>query len=225
MRNFTAGWRALLLPLLLALSLSACSRPATEKPAAALPVATAAPTATAKAFVKLAIEDARKFEANPRDPSQPSTKNAANIGNKVATARVMGRLRSIYGGAGDDLVLPEGKTAASLVRVAAQKALTEKGYAVVDESAPQFATALPLRIDIAECWLWYSPGFIRKSLEFRAAVVMNGDALIAPATTAQSYTSAESLDVSPNRWLYVAEQGLDLLSAEIKARLKPAVEQ
>ncbi len=106
--------------------------------------------ATAHAFVKLTVRDARHFEAAPRDPSVPSLKDSADIANPTITARAVARQRDHFGLANGDVALPADKTVAEMVQADAQKALQDKGYTVVDMAAPQYASARPLDIEIDE---------------------------------------------------------------------------
>ncbi|HEX3973705.1 MAG TPA: hypothetical protein VHX19_20390 [Stellaceae bacterium] len=209
------------MPILLAVSLSACAVGRSEIEINA-PVS--APPANARAFAKIvAVDDLRQFAAAPRDPSIPSLASAADINNKAITGRAVARKRGGMGMALGDIVLPEGKTVAGLVRAAAQKALQEKGYAVVDEASPQYANARPLRIAISDFWSWLSPGFASLSTEFKATLLLNGDALVGPGTvTVNGYVRKENFVVTESVWTKIIQEGTDELSNEIAAKIKPA---
>jgi hypothetical protein len=71
------------------------------------------------------VNDKRMFEAAPRIPSTPSLQNAKDITNPAITARAVARKRDGYGAAWGDIILPEGRTVAALVRGATQKAFQE----------------------------------------------------------------------------------------------------
>lgn len=209
------------MPVLLAVSLSACALGRSE--IAITAPASAAP-ANAHAFAKIvAVDDLRHFAEAPRDPSVPSLESAADINNPAITSRAVARKRGGAGMALGDIVLPEGKSVAGLVRAAAQKALQDKGYAVVDEASPHYASAQPLRIAINEFWSWLSPGFASLSVEFKATLQLTGDALVGPGPVAvNGYLRKENFAVTDSVWTELIQQGTDALSNEIAAKLKPA---
>ncbi len=220
MRKTTRLARSLALPILLGLSLSACAlgRDAVD---VKLPVSVATDS---RAFVKIvAVEDNRVFEESPSDAGIPSLKDSDDIHNKKITAQAVARKRNGYGMAMGDIVLDGTTTVADLVRAAAQKALQDKGYAVVNEGAPEYANAAPLSIDIKEFWSWIAPGFISLTMEFKSTVVLSGDRVITPGNgTAISHVKQETAAGFTSVWVNLMQQGVSDLSDQIGAHIKPA---
>jgi hypothetical protein len=212
--------RTLALPLLCAVTLSACALGRSE-------VNVTAPTGAAtngKAFAKIvAVDDNRVFEAAPSDAGTPSLQNASEITNKAITSRAIARKRGGYGQAFGDVVLPEGKTVAGLVRSAAQKALQDKGYTVVDDGAPQYATASPLSIEIVDFWSWVAPGFFNMNTEFKSTLKLTGDALVgADPLPVVVHFKDTPLAVTEGVWADLVQRGVNDVSDKIEQALKPA---
>ena len=170
--------RIVVLPSLIAVALSACaigrSVVDVDPPVSTAPVSGAH-------FVKIvAVNDLRHFEAAPSDAERPRLESSADIDNKAITSHAMARKRGGFGMAIGDVVLPDNKTVADLVRAAAQKALQDKGYTVVGAAAPQYAAAQPLSIDIDALWSWFSPGAFTVTIEFKSKLQLTGDAVVGP---------------------------------------------
>ncbi|HEX7969061.1 MAG TPA: hypothetical protein VF502_12650 [Stellaceae bacterium] len=215
-----ARCRAVALPVFLGLALSACVTGRSVIDVQPL----AGGRGEDKAFAKITeVRDLRKFEPAPREPSLPSLGNAAEIGDPQVTARAIARKRSDLGTAFGDVVLPEGITVAGLVRSAAQKALQDAGYAVVDETSPYYAKALPLALDIDQFWAWSERGGYTIPLEFDSLVTMRGDALVGrDAPPVRGEATGGSAIVLPSSWHDLVERGLADLSDRMKERIKPA---
>ena len=210
--------RALALPLLLLFSLSACALGRDV-------VDITPPTITAtdaKAFAKIvSVEDLRVFEAAPTDAGTPSLQDAKDITDKNITARALARKRGGFGAALGDIVLPEGKTVAGLIRSAAAKALRDKGYAVVDKDAPQYADALPLNIEIKEFWAWFAPGAFSVNLDFQSTLKLSGDALVgANPPPVSNHLHQDALAATDGTWADLIQRGLNDTSDKIKDALK-----
>jgi hypothetical protein len=221
MRHILSGWqaRSVVLPLLFALSLTGCVRHGAEAPAASPPPAS--PTGVGAAFAKiLAVEDNRKFEERPRDPSAPTLNDTADFGNQDRMARAVGRQRDPDGAAGANIFLPANETVARLVRAATEKALRDKGYTLVGEGSPHYGAASSLSVQITQFWIWQTPGELAKSAEFRAAVVVTGDALLEPSTSIESYAAEDSADVDASQWRQIMEAGIGDLGKRLGERLK-----
>ena len=218
MPKTTSLVRVLALPALLALALSAC--------AAGRSVIVVTPPAGAatdgKAFAKIMeVRDLRKFEASPSDAGTPSLGDASEINDKSITSRAVARKRGGFGLALGDVLLPEGQTVSGLVRGAAQKAFQEKGYTVVDETSPQYATALPLSIDIVEFWSWFSPGFFTVRIDFKSTLNITGDSVVGPsAPPVTSHVSNETQAVFESTWTDLVQRGVNDLSEKMKERIK-----
>jgi uncharacterized lipoprotein YajG len=187
--------------------------------AAAKPAAL--PTAAPKVQVAIVrVNDARQFEAAPRSPSTPSLQSAEDLNNPQIRARAVARKRGGFGQALADILLPEGRSVAQLVREAATQALRDKGYGVVDASAAA-GNALPLELEIKQYWAWFTPGFWAIKLEFEAIVAMKGDMLIGDKElTVRTYAIAEAMAATDAQWSRILQQGYDDLVAKMKAALR-----
>jgi hypothetical protein len=213
-------FRTFVLLALIGLALSACAlgRSVVE-------VSPPASSATdSKAFVKIvAVRDLRKFEESPSDAGTPSLQNAADIKDSSITSRAFARKRGGFGAALGDIVLPPGHTVAGLVQGAAQKALVDKGYAVVDSTSPHYATALPLSIDIVEFWEWFSPGAFSVRIDFKSTLNMTGDALVGPnMPPVTSHIDHEGMAAFESDYIDLVQRGVDDLSMKIEERINPA---
>jgi hypothetical protein len=208
-------------PLALGLLLSACALGRSVIDVQA-PVSTAPVSGTH--FVKIAaVNDLRHFEATPSDAGTPSLENAADITNPSTTTHALARKRGSYGMALGDIVLPDNKTVADLVRGAAQKALQDKGYTVVDAASPQAATAAPLSIDINELWSWFAPGFASVTITFRSKLQLTGDDIVGSGgATVTNQVIEEPAFVPDSTWADLFAKGFTDLSNQIAAKIKPA---
>src|SRR5579862_4194778 len=167
--------RTFALTALLTLALSACGYDRSVVDVSA----PAGAASDSKVFVKIiAVRDLRKFEASPSDAGTPSLRNATEINDPNITSRAIGRKRGSLGAALGDVALPPGQTVAGLVQGAAQKALEDKGYAVVGTTSPHYATALPLSIDIIDFWSWLSPYGAAVRIDFKSTLNLTGEALV-----------------------------------------------
>lgn len=177
----------------------------------------------ATAFVKITeVRDLRQFEAAPRNPSTPSLQDPNEINNPAITARAIARKRGGYGNAMADILLPEGRTVPQIVREGVTRAVSQKGYAVVDERSPEYANALPLQVDIQQFWAWLSPGFWQISLEFEGILFLRSEALIGDkAERVRGYAILKGMAATDEEWKKVLTSGMVDLETQIKAIVKP----
>ena len=121
-----------------------------------------------------------------------------------------------------DILLPEGRTVAQVVREAVVKAANDAGYAVVDEKSQRYAEALPLKIDIQQFWSWFSPGFWAIKVEFEGIVVMNGSMIVpTPVQEVRGYAMVEATAATDGVWQDVMQKGLADLIAQMKEKFRP----
>ena len=184
------------------------------------PLAAQAP---ATAFVKITeLRDLRQFEAAPRNPSTPSLQDPNEIKNPAITSRAIARKRGGYGNAMADILLPEGRTVQQLVREGVTRAVSQKGYAVVDERSPDYANALPLQVDIQQFWAWFTPGFWQISLEFEGILVLRSEVLIGDkADRVRGYAILKGMAATDDEWKEVLTMGMADLETQIKVLVKP----
>ena len=178
---------------------------------------------TAKGFIKITeVNDKRHFEASPKEPSIPSLQDPKEINDPAITSRAIARKRGGFGNAMADILLPEERTVAPVVREAVSKAANDAGYAVVDEKSQRYAEALPLKIDIQQFWSWFTPGFWAIKVEFEGIVVMNGDMIVpTPVQEVRGYAMVEAAAATDGVWQDVMQQGLTDLIAKMKGKFKP----
>jgi uncharacterized lipoprotein YajG len=219
MKNAQWSMKPAMAVLILAWLMSGC---ATTR--STFDVRTPQPQAAAvKGFIKLTeVRDVRQFEAAPRNPSIPSLQDAQEIKNPLITSRAIARKRGGFGAALADILLPEGRTVEQLVREAVTKAVTEKGYAVVDQRSPEFGNALPLQVDIQQFWAWFSPGFWQVSVEFEGILLLRGEALVgSKEERVRGYAIVKGMAASDNEWQEVMHLGVADLTMKVKAIVKP----
>ncbi len=111
------------------------------------------------------IEDSRKFEAKPSNPSTPSVKGNLASASKDKLSTLIGRQRNGFGKAMGDVTLPAGMTVQDEMRELLTQGLESRGYTVTDdENAP-----IKLNVDIDKFWAWFSPGMWAVSFEANLA--------------------------------------------------------
>ena len=183
---------------------------------------TAAPV-SGEAVKIVEVIDARQFSTNPRDPSQPSLGDAAEIATAAVTSRAIGRKRGGFGQAFGDLALPDGKTVAGLVQDAVRSALHAKGYRLVDASSADYSTALPVSLKVEQFWAWMTPGFASITLSFDSRVVIDGRELAfnSPAI-AVGKSSTETAAGFESVWVKVIQDGIAALSMNVGEQVRPA---
>jgi hypothetical protein len=112
------------------------------------------------------------------------------------------------------------------VRSAAKRALQERGYTVVEEGSTQYATALPLNIQIVGFWTWVAPGFWTVNLEFKSILKLDGDALVgATPPPVESHLKDFPMAVTDGTWTNMVQRGIDDVSDRIRDAIKPPVER
>jgi hypothetical protein len=183
----------LALCFVLGVGLSAC---ATSRSVISVDVPNRGPEAAGVPAKIIEVVDSRKFSVDPHNPSLPSIGNASEITDPKLTSRAVGRKRNGFGAALGDIVLPEGQAVPGLVRSAAQQALREKGYRVVEPDSPDYAAAAPLALNIEQFWTWMRPGFSELKFYFEASVTIKGSDLPGSAdlVTARAQLGAQTAD-------------------------------
>jgi hypothetical protein len=172
----------------------------------------------------VSVDDLRKFETKPDDAGTPSLQNTSEITDPAITARAVARKRGSFGMALGDILLPPGQSVAGLVRAATQKALADKGYAVIDAGAPHSATAVPINVDIVQFWSWFSPGFASVRIDFKGVLSLHGVGLLGhDPTTVTSHVTHDGVAVFESDWTDLVQRGVEDLSQRIEATIKPAV--
>lgn len=173
-------------------------------------------------FVTIAsVTDSRTFVLKAHDPSEPTLRDG-KIDDKSLTSRAVARKRNTYGKALGDILLPENRTVADIVREATVKALRDKGYIVVDKDSPDFAKATPLSLTIKEFWCWISPGALTVALEHREIVDLSGTGLFVSGDSAEAtgYIRLKSAAAGTGAWQNILDKGVESYITDLKGKLK-----
>lgn len=167
------------------------------------------------------VHDLRKFEVNPKDPSQPSLGSDTDILDSKITSHAIGRKRGGYGNALGDLALPEGKTVASIVKEAARTAFQERGYKVVDEGSPDYSIAMPVALDVNQFWAWMKPGFVELTLSLESQVTIKGKSVVEPdPAVVIGHYSMGSGAAFESTWTEMIHAGMADLIQKMELRIK-----
>lgn len=106
------------------------------------------------------VQDARKFEESPHDPSVPSLKKGDKYKlDAEQRKRAIARKRNTYGLALGDILLENGQTVETLTRSLVADGFARHGYQVLAPNAAPPADAVHVDVVIDEFWAWYTPGF------------------------------------------------------------------
>jgi hypothetical protein len=166
------------------------------------------------------VTDRREFQLKPRDPSTPSLKGG-EIENRDITSRAIARKRNSYGKALGDILLPEGRTVEQLIEEALTRGLRESGLRVLEEGTPDYADAVPLEVDIDQCWAWMSPGFWAVHLEFDSRIRVSGPIEpFADGEELRGYVRLGTQAATGRAWGNTIDKGLDNLSEDLKSRVR-----
>ena len=123
-------------------------------------------TATGKAVVIDTVQDARKFEDDPSDPSVPSLKKGEDYKLDVEQRkRAIARKRNGFGKAIGDIMLEDGQTVETLTRNLVSDGFARHGYQVLAPGAAPPADAVHVNVAIDEFWAWFTPGMWTVDME------------------------------------------------------------
>jgi len=121
---------------------------------------------TGKAVVFDAVQDARKFEEDPRDPSVPSLKKGDDYKlDAEQRKRAIARKRNGFGKAIGDILLEDGQSVETLTRDLVADGFSRHGYQVVAPGAAPPPDALHVTVTIDEFWAWFTPGMWTVDME------------------------------------------------------------
>ena len=123
-------------------------------------------TATGKAVVIDTVQDSRKFEEKPSDPSIPSLKGGEDYKlDAEQRKRAIARKRNGWGKAMGDILLEDGQTVETLTRNLVADGFARHGYQVLAPGAVPPADALHVNVTIDEFWAWFTPGMWTVDME------------------------------------------------------------
>jgi hypothetical protein len=131
------------------------------------------PNPAAGRAVKFAeVSDRRVFQVNPSDSSVHSLRDD-KIADTALTARAIAR--KYAGRPAGDVILPEGRTVADLVREAVTKAFRESGYQVLASGDVGYDGVIPVAIEVVRFWAWEDPASSKANLKFEGELRITGD--------------------------------------------------
>ena len=123
-------------------------------------------TATGKAVVIDSVQDARRFEESPGDPSIPSLKKGDSYKlDAEQRKRAIARKRNGYGKAMGDILLDGDQTVETVTRDLVGQSFARHGYQVVAPNGTAAPDALHVKITIDEFWAWFTPGMWTVDME------------------------------------------------------------
>ena len=123
-------------------------------------------SATGKAVVIDSVEDARRFEESPGDPSVPSLKKGEEYKlDAEQRKRAVARKRNSWGKALGDILLDGGQTVETLAHDLVADGFSRHGYQVIAANATPPADALHVNVKIDEFWAWFTPGMWTVDME------------------------------------------------------------
>ena len=159
------------------------------------------------------------FEVSGADPI-PHQLVTEGLEDPAIRARTIAQLR---GGsrAGVDFLLPEGQSAASLVRNSLAQAFRGAGFIVLEPSDPGFATSIPVNAGILRFWSWMT-GTWTFTFEFETVVLITADIPpFEPGEEVRGYAQLHSaVSASERSFRNTTNKGLDDFVAKVRARLE-----
>jgi len=162
-----------------------------------------------------AVEDVRRFELAPKEPSTPSLKGG-EIEDLAITSRAIGRKRNAYGKALGDILLPEGRTVAAVARESATNGLRRAGYRVLAPGDEGHDSAEPVDVRIEQFWAWVNPGFWAMHIEFEARLRLDTSAgPLRGVDEFRGYVRLGTQMATTGAWRKTILQGLEDLEAKI----------
>ena len=177
--------------------------------------------ATGVAVKLVIVEDKRVFEFEPKLPEIPSI-SEAEVNNPSIQARAIGRKRNGYGAALGDILLAEGTTVSSLMAEELTKTFRAAGYRVVTENDPDFATAMPVEVEIHQFWSWMKWGFTELRIGNISQVKIKGD--LGKGTNDKvienRYLSQPHMALFESDWMKDTSNGMKALMVKVKEYLK-----
>ena len=180
------------------------------------------PVADPSGAMKVAITsvtDSRIFERFTEDYSTPSVMSE-DLQNSAIKARAIHRKANLNGGLMGDVLLPEGRTVATVTRELATSAFRSAGISVLEPGTPGFTQAIPVQIDIQQFWAWQTMDSdcdivfdIRLNIRSPLPPFQQGKQISGRGLMGQLWGTDEEF-IAPFR------EGLDQVSRSITAALK-----
>lgn len=169
----------------------------------------------------VSIEDKRVFVVDPKIPEIPSI-SENEINNAAIQARAIARKRNGYGAGVGDVLLPENESVVGLWEGELKNAFRESGYRVVEPNDPDYATAVPVSIEIHQYWSWMKMGFWQGHVGNISEIKIDGN-LGKTANSKVILNNHESPGLNlvvDEDWIKTSQNGLRALMVKVKAYLK-----
>ena len=179
-----------------------------------------AATANGKAVYIDTVRDSRSFQENPPSPSIPSL-DPSEASSDAIKLRAIGRKRNTWGKALGDILLADGTTVESLIASAINRAFSENGYQVLDNSSKVTPGVYVVDADISQFWAWMNPGFWAITL---SAEISTNLSIKVDAKNEQLVVQSESSDHfqtgMESNYIQVVTDALNLYVEKLKSKLK-----
>jgi len=165
------------------------------------------------------VEDRRAFEVSRADPV-PHQLVTEGVEDPAIRARSIAQL---WGGnrAVVDFLLPEGQSAALLIRNSLAQAFRGAGFIVLESNDPGFAASTPVNAEILRFWSWMT-GTWTFTFEFETVVMITAD--IPPFEQdeeVRGYARLHSVvSASERSFRNTTNKGLDDFVEKVSARLE-----
>ena len=169
--------------------------------------------ATKTAYIR-SVKDKRVFAENA-PANMPTWSNDGSH----EEARAVGRKRTGFGRASGGLVLPEGQTAAGVVKSALSQALIDNGYKVIDDKDQVTEETRVLDVDMDQFWNWIQMGFWTLAVngDMKAKVQSAGQQ---EPVTVEAHVTRRSVAVTDNSWLRVLNETIQKFYQDARDKLK-----
>lgn len=131
------------------------------------------------------VTDKRIFEIKPPEPSTPSLDPSEEQGDKIKL-RAIARKRNGYGMGLGDILLPEGKTVATLIDAVLRQAFIESGYKIINNKERITSNTYVVDAQINKLWSWMNPGFwaLTLSTEISTEIAIKNNSVLDKKTIA-----------------------------------------
>ncbi len=166
------------------------------------------------ATVKIeSVKDDRVFIRSPQNPAKPSIEDD-KIDDKKLTDKAIGRMRhGLFHTALWNYSLKDKEDIYSLCERIASNSLVAAGYRVVDKSSPDYATAIPVSVNVNQFWIWMQPKFnIDLNFDGELALKSENKALNVSATGSKTVSTAMA---TPGVWESTVDSGVASLQANL----------
>jgi len=171
------------------------------------------------------VRDQRVFASGAYGPTYHYVSRRKSQDEEL-TFRTVARSHNALGEPGGEVLLPKGRTVASLIRETVTAALRRAGYRVLERDAPGWAEAAPLEVRIVRFWAWFTQGAsftFHGSVEVDAEISITGP--LPPFENGETFAGRARLGTltpTERAWVNVIAAGLDDLETNVRERIPNA---